>query len=83
MIDNVITVQLTAKGMIPIPLELRQQLGLKPRQKVYLKRNNGYLLVMLSRQEVGQQIIALMKEGLSGLTQVEIDQERITNENRW
>ncbi len=80
--ESAITTQVTKDGMIPVPAELSRQLGLKPLQTVYLKKNNGHLLIMLSRQDIGKRIVALMQEGLKGLTQSDIDKGRVADENR-
>jgi len=78
-IESIITVQVTKDGMIPIPAELSKELGLKPLQTVYLKKSEGHLLVMLSPQGIGKRIVALMQEGLAGLTQTDIDEARMTD----
>lgn len=82
MIEGTIAVQVTSEGMIPIPTKLSQQLGLKPLQTVYLKEDNGFLLVMRSREEIGKRIISLLQEGLQGLTQKDLDKDRLNNEDR-
>jgi antitoxin component of MazEF toxin-antitoxin module len=82
MVTETMTVQLTPEGTLPLPLELRQWLNLKPLQTVHLKKGNGYLLIIPSRQEIGERILALMKEGLAGITQNDIDQGRANNEDR-
>ena len=82
MIEGTVAVQVTSEGMIPIPAKLSQQLGLKPLQTVYLKEDNGFLLVMRSREEIGKRIISLLQEGLQGLTQNDLDKDRLTNEDR-
>ena len=75
-IEKTITVQVTEDGMIPIPTELREGLGIKPLQFVYLKKNKDHLVMMLSRREIGERIVDLLKEGLAGFTQTDLDQER-------
>ncbi len=80
--EKTITVQVTGDGMIPVPTELRQQLGLKPFQTVRLKEIGGQLVVTLSRREVGERVVALMREVLVGVTQADIDEGRLDDAYR-
>ncbi len=66
-VKSSIAVRITNEGMLPIPKSLRQELGLKPAQIVQLRQENGDLLVRrLSAQELGEQIVASLKQALAG-----------------
>lgn len=61
-----VAVRITDEGMIPIPRELRQALGLKPAQVVQLHQENDNLVVRrFSPHEPGEQIVALLKQALA------------------
>jgi bifunctional DNA-binding transcriptional regulator/antitoxin component of YhaV-PrlF toxin-antitoxin module len=68
-------VKVTPEGMIPIPEPLRQELGLKPLQTVYLQTDaeHHHLVIQLTaRKEIGERIVALMSEAFQGITEIEI-----------
>jgi hypothetical protein len=55
-------------------------MGLGPQQIVHLtQRNNELVIETASRQEVGQRIVQLLQEGLSGVTWDEIERGREVN----
>lgn len=79
-----IPVQITEDGKIPVPQELQEQLRLVPFQTVYLTREDDKLLVTtMSRQEIGERIVHLLREGLSGVAWEEIEQGRDDDAPRW
>jgi len=62
-----VAVRITDEGMIPVPREFRQVLGLKPAQVVRLHQADDILVVRrLSPHELGEQIVALLKQALAG-----------------
>jgi bifunctional DNA-binding transcriptional regulator/antitoxin component of YhaV-PrlF toxin-antitoxin module len=62
-------VQITEEGMLPIPRDLWDVLGLGPAQIVKLRQQEGSLLVQpLSPEEIGEQIISLLKDALGDTT---------------
>ena len=72
-----IPVQITEDGKIPVPQELQEQLRLVPFQTVYLTREDDKLLVTtMSRQEIGERIVHLLREGLSGVAWEEVERGR-------
>jgi bifunctional DNA-binding transcriptional regulator/antitoxin component of YhaV-PrlF toxin-antitoxin module len=82
--NSSIPVQITEDGKIPVPKELQEQLRLAPFQTVYLTREGGRLLVItMSRQEIGERIVQILKEGLSGVAWEEIERERDDDAHRW
>jgi bifunctional DNA-binding transcriptional regulator/antitoxin component of YhaV-PrlF toxin-antitoxin module len=82
--NSSIPVQITEDGKIPVPKELQEQLRLAPFQTVYLTREGDRLLVItMSRQEIGERIVQILKEGLSGVAWEEIEQERDDDAHRW
>ncbi|MGQ9627611.1 MAG: AbrB/MazE/SpoVT family DNA-binding domain-containing protein [Anaerolineae bacterium] len=82
--DSPISVQITEDGKIPIPKELQEQLGLAPFQTVYLSRRGDELLIKtMSRQEIGERIVQLLKEGLKGISWEEVEQGRNDDAHRW
>jgi bifunctional DNA-binding transcriptional regulator/antitoxin component of YhaV-PrlF toxin-antitoxin module len=82
--NSSIPVQITEDGKIPIPKELQEQLRLAPFQTVYLTREGDRLLVItMSRQEIGERIVQILKEGLSGVAWEEIERERDDDAHRW
>ena len=79
-----IPVQITEDGKIPVPQELREQLRLAPFQTVYLAREGDKLLVTtMSRQEIGERIVQILKEGLSGVAWEEVERGRDDDASRW
>jgi bifunctional DNA-binding transcriptional regulator/antitoxin component of YhaV-PrlF toxin-antitoxin module len=82
--NSSIPVQITEDGKIPVPKELQEQLRLAPFQTVYLTREGDRLLVItMSRQEIGERIVQILKEGLSGVAWEEIERERDDDAHRW
>lgn len=76
-IERVMTAEITLDGMLPIPEELRRDLGLEPTRTVQLaKQDNSLVVRPLSQQEIGDRIVALLKDALTGLTWEEIKAER-------
>ena len=62
---------------MPVPQELQEQIRLVPFQMVYLAREGDKLLVTtMSRQEIGERIVHLLKEGLSGVAWEDIERGR-------
>jgi bifunctional DNA-binding transcriptional regulator/antitoxin component of YhaV-PrlF toxin-antitoxin module len=75
--NRVTTVKITDDGMLPIPEEFRRELGLESEQTVQLTAHQDSLVVRaLSQQEIGERIVALMKEAFSGFTWEEVKAER-------
>jgi len=82
--NSSIPVQITEDGKIPVPKELQEELRLAPFQTVYLTREGDRLLVItMSRQEIGERIVQILKEGLSGVAWEEIERERDDDAHRW
>jgi len=82
--NSSIPVQITEDGKIPVPKELQEQLRLAPFQTVYFTREGDRLLVItMSRQEIGERIVQILKEGLSGVAWEEIERERDDDAHRW
>ena len=82
--NSSIPVKITEDGKIPVPKELQEQLRLAPFQTVYLTREGDRLLVItMSRQEIGERIVQILKEGLSGVAWEEIERERDDDAHRW
>jgi len=82
--NSSIPVQITEDGKIPVPKELREQLRLAPFQTVYLAREGNRLLVTtMSRQEIGERIVQILKEGLSGVAWEEVERGRDDDAHRW
>lgn len=78
-------VQLTPEGMVPIPESLRRELGLKPLQTVYLRRDarRGSLVIQLvTRQEIGDRIVALLREAFQGVTRADLKAARADDAHR-
>ena len=79
-----ISVQITEDGKIPIPAELGKELGFVPKQTVYLRRRDDELIIKaMSRQEIGERIVQLLKEGLSRVSWETIEDERNDDAHRW
>jgi len=78
-------VKLTADRMIPIPEPLWRELGLKPQQTVYLRQDSesGNLVIQLvTRQEIGERLVALMTEAFEGITWADIKAGRADDAHR-
>ena len=79
------SVQITPERTIPIPDPLWQELALQPRQTIYLRRDAGedrFVIHLLTRQQIGERIVELMKDALHGTTWSEIEAGRIDDGNR-
>jgi len=80
--DTSAAVKITDDGMIPVPQELQQALGLEPTQVVQLRTEEDRLIVQrLSPQEIGEQIVALLKQALAGTTWDDIKALRAQDED--
>jgi antitoxin component of MazEF toxin-antitoxin module len=78
-----IAVQITREGMIPLPVELLEELRLEPSQTVYLKTEKDALVVQpVSRHELADRILDLMRESLQGVTWTEIEAGRADHADR-
>lgn len=78
-------VKLTPDGMVPIPEPLQRELGLKPQQTVYLRHDaaGGQLVIYLvTRQEIGERILALMREAFQGVTRDDLKAGRVDDAYR-
>jgi bifunctional DNA-binding transcriptional regulator/antitoxin component of YhaV-PrlF toxin-antitoxin module len=78
-------VQLTTEGMIPVPEPLQRELGLRPQQIVYLRRDeaSGNLIIEIATpQAVGDRIVALMAEAFQDVTWTDLQVERADDVNR-
>jgi bifunctional DNA-binding transcriptional regulator/antitoxin component of YhaV-PrlF toxin-antitoxin module len=72
-------VKLTTDGMIPVPESLQRELGLKPQQTVYLRldsANGGLVIQLVTRQEVGDRLLALTREAFQEVTWADIQAGR-------
>ena len=81
-VEQTIAVQVTPEGMIPVPAEIRESLGISPAQTVFLRKENGWLVVMPSRQEIGDRLLELMRIGLAGVTQADLEAGRVDDAHR-
>ena len=78
-----IAVQMTADGKIPIPVEVRQALGLAPLQTVYLHLGpKGLVIQRMSRQEIVNRIRELMRACFAEFSDDELLQGRVDDEYR-
>ena len=78
-----IAVQVTADGKIPIPLEVRQELGLLPLQVVYLRLGaSGLVIQLMSRQEMMARVVGLMRANFSDMSADELHEGREDDEHR-
>jgi bifunctional DNA-binding transcriptional regulator/antitoxin component of YhaV-PrlF toxin-antitoxin module len=79
--EQVVTVQITPDGMLPIPEALRRELGLESAQTVQLTpQDNGLIVRPLSQQEIGDRIVMMLKKALAGLTWEDIQAERSSDD---
>ena len=70
-------VRITEDFHLPIPKKMMEKYHFLPHLEVALEeREDGLLIKKASRQEIGERIIHLLKEGLSGVDIETIDQER-------
>jgi bifunctional DNA-binding transcriptional regulator/antitoxin component of YhaV-PrlF toxin-antitoxin module len=80
--DTSAAVKITKDGMIPVPQKLQQVLGLEPAQIVQLCTQDDRLIVQrLSPSEIGDQIVALLKQALAGTTWDDIKVLRTQDED--
>jgi len=80
--DTPVAVKITKDGMIPVPQKLQQLLGLEPAQLVQLRTQEDRLIVQrLSSHQIGDQIIALLKQALAGTTWDDIKALRAQDED--
>jgi len=71
------TVQVTEDFCIPIPKAIVEKYNFSPHFEVVLEEmEDGILIKKVSRQEIGNRIIQLLKEGLSEADIETIHQER-------
>ncbi|MEA3345217.1 MAG: hypothetical protein U9Q78_03065 [Chloroflexota bacterium] len=80
--DTPVAVKITKDGTIPVPQKLQQALGLEPAQIVQLRTQDDRLIVQrLSPSEIGDQIVALLKQALAGTTWDDIEALRTQDED--
>lgn len=70
-------VKITKKGMLPIPKEIRERHGFLPDVEVTIRDENDKIVVeKMSRKEIGEEILRLLREGLEGVTPKDIEEGR-------
>lgn len=80
--DTSVAVRITKEGMIPVPEVLQQALGLEPAQIVQLSAQENRLIVQrLSSHEIGDQVVALLKQALADTTWDDIEALRAQDED--
>jgi len=80
--SEVATVKITSDGNIPLPRDWRQRLRWDETQTVQLSKENNCLIVRpLSPQEIGEQIVALLKQALGDTTWDDIQALRAQDED--
>ena len=78
-----IAVQITPEGAIPLPVELLEELSLKPSQTVYLRPEKDALVVQpVPRRELADRILDLMRESLRDVNWSEIEAGRADHADR-